>query len=110
MGNRQIHGRVCKTEKRGRLNHTKPYTNINRLLLSVILDAAKYLSGVAEMVGIAIWNINPRYIPPNSLEETNAFHFDGTGNLPHLKERCNPEIWKTISVLIHEDRNAVTLY
>lgn len=76
----------------------------------MIFDLAKYLSGVADMVGIVNWSINPRYIPSGSSEETHAFQFEGKGNLPRLLHKANDKLIANIKTDINEEANTVTLY
>lgn len=76
----------------------------------MIEDQAKYISGVAELVGIKIWSIHPQYIPPGSLEETHAFVFEGSGNLPRLLDRAQEKLIKNVKQHIDTERDYVFLY
>lgn len=76
----------------------------------MIEDQAKYLSGVAELVGVKQWSIHPKYIPPGALEETYAFVIEGSGNLPHLLDRAQDKLIRNVKHHIDTETDYVFLY
>ena len=72
-------------------------------------DQAKYLSGVADHIGIINWAIID-YKPEGSLEHVRGFRFEGVGNLPRFKESIYDWLLEKVKIDVHEADNVVYLY
>ena len=76
----------------------------------MILNLAKYISFVADREGIPVWNINRRYIPEGSSDETYAFVFEGVDRLSSLLDRADRQFFVNVNSVIDEEADQITLY